>query len=46
MKKYLHWIAIAGLPHTTRTYVWGRSLLLKPIRMREQSRFVGYRQVK
>jgi len=34
------------LPHTTRTYVWGRSLLLKPIRMREQSRFVDYRRVK
>ena len=34
------------LPHTTRTYVWGRSLLLKPIRMREQSRFVEYRRVK
>ncbi|MBW2279036.1 MAG: hypothetical protein JRF63_16210 [Deltaproteobacteria bacterium] len=34
------------LPHTTRTYVWGRSLLLKPIRLREQSRFVDYRQVK
>jgi hypothetical protein len=34
------------LPHRTQTYVWGRSLLLKPIRMREQSRFVEYRRVK
>jgi hypothetical protein len=34
------------LPHTTRTYVWGRSMLLKPIRLRERSRFVGWQQVK
>jgi hypothetical protein len=33
------------LPHTTKTYVWGRSLLLKPIRLREQSRFVDFREV-
>jgi len=36
----------AWLPLATRTYVWGRSLLLKPIRLRERSRFEGYRQVK
>lgn len=34
------------LPLRSETYVWGRSLLLKPIRMREQSRFVRFEQVK
>jgi hypothetical protein len=34
------------LPHKTKTYVWGRSLLLKPIRLREQSKFVDFRELK
>jgi hypothetical protein len=34
----------AWLPHEIRSYVWGRSLLLKPIRTRERSRFVDYRR--
>lgn len=34
------------LPHAARTYVWGRSLLFKPIRMQENSRFSDFRRVR
>ena len=34
------------LPHKIKTYVWGRTMLLKAVRLREQSRFVDIREVK
>ena len=36
----------AWLPHLARSYAWGRSLLLKPIRVREKSRFSGFERVR